>query len=288
MNKLVSIVLPVYNGEKYLRESIDSVLSQTYQNWELIIVDDCSTDSTQSIVSEYVKKDDRIRYYRNGSNLKLPKNLNKGFSLTKGDYLTWTSDDNRFLPQAIEKMVKFLEKNTDIQFVYASNYIINNEGKIIESYSVPIETRKYIVGDNPVGACFMYTREVYQTIGDYNPELVLVEDFDYWQRICMKFGAIGLPDYLYEYRRHEGALTSTMKKEVFYQNLETTLKNNISGFGKLSLFQKHSYYNGLKKCYLGLKKSNPYKIKCAFLDCWYFVFVRIPSGIKRRLLKNIK
>ena len=79
MEELISIVLPVYNGEKYLRESIDSVLNQTYRNWELIIVDDCSTDSSAKIAKEYTNKDKRIYYYRNENNLRLPRNLNKGF-----------------------------------------------------------------------------------------------------------------------------------------------------------------------------------------------------------------
>ena len=80
MNDLISIVLPVYNGAKYLRESIDSVLAQTYTNWELLIVDDCSGDETPEIAREYAEKDPRIHYYRNEQNLRLPRNLNKGFS----------------------------------------------------------------------------------------------------------------------------------------------------------------------------------------------------------------
>ena len=72
MEELISIVLPVYNGEKYLRESIDSVLRQTYKRWELIIVDDCSTDSSAEIAKEYTKRDERIYYYRNENNLRLP------------------------------------------------------------------------------------------------------------------------------------------------------------------------------------------------------------------------
>ena len=101
MNDLISIVLPVYNGERFLRESIDSVLAQTYTNWELLIVDDCSTDNTAAIVHEYVQKDSRVQYYKNEKNLRLPRNLNRGFSLARGDYLTWTSDDNVFWPTAL-------------------------------------------------------------------------------------------------------------------------------------------------------------------------------------------
>ena len=77
MDDLISVVLPVYNGELFLKESIESVINQTYQNWELIVVDDCSSDKTPEIVKEYVNRDRRIKYFRNEHNLKLPKNSNK-------------------------------------------------------------------------------------------------------------------------------------------------------------------------------------------------------------------
>ena len=129
MNDLISIVLPVYNGERYLRESIESVIAQTYTTWELLILDDCSTDRSAEIAKEYEKKDSRIHYYRNERNLRLPRNLNKGFSLAKGNYLTWTSDDNRFRPNALEKMYLTLASDGKAQFVFASCRVIDGDGK---------------------------------------------------------------------------------------------------------------------------------------------------------------
>ena len=105
MDDLISIVLPIYNGEKYMKQSIDSVINQTYANWELLIVDDGSTDNTAAIAREYAEKDNRIKYYKNPQNMRLPKTLNRGFSLATGDYLTWTSDDNYYYPTALEKNV---------------------------------------------------------------------------------------------------------------------------------------------------------------------------------------
>ncbi len=108
--KLVSVILPVYNGEDTIAESIDSVLAQTYQNLELVIVNDCSTDGTQAILKEYEAKDRRVRVIDNSVNLKLPRSLNVGFSDAKGEYLTWTSDDNLYHPSAIEEMAAVLDK----------------------------------------------------------------------------------------------------------------------------------------------------------------------------------
>ena len=134
MNDLISIVLPVYNGAKYLRESIESVIAQTYPNWELLIVDDCSKDETPEIAQEYAKRDSRIRYYRNENNLRLPRNLNKGFSLTQGNYLTWTSDDNRYRPTALERMYQALQEDKKAQLVYASYDVIDENDNLIETY----------------------------------------------------------------------------------------------------------------------------------------------------------
>lgn len=289
MNDLISIVLPVYNGEKYLRESIDSIIAQTYTNWELLILDDCSTDSSPDIAKEYESRDSRIRYYRNENNLRLPRNLNKGFSLAKGNYLTWTSDDNRYKPSALEKMHSALTNNDGAQFVFASCAIIDALGKEVECMMVSESKIKTIVGQNCVGACFMYTRKVYETIGDYNPELTLVEDYDYWQRIFMQFKAVAISEKLYEYRWHDGALTSTMRKDKFNEALEKMLLANRPGFGKIDSEQSYYYYKGLYNCRKNLgDKNNPYRNK---YEWYYFVFkvrYRYPRKIKRLLKRREK
>lgn len=286
MNDLISIVLPVYNGAKYLRESIDSVLAQTYTNWELLIVDDCSKDETPDIAREYVQRDSRIHYYRNEQNLRLPRNLNKGFSLTQGNYLTWTSDDNRYHPTALERMYAALQNDPAAHFVFASCRIIDGDGNAVEQISVSQESKKQIIGSNPVGACFMYTRKAYEAVGDYHPDMILVEDFDYWQRICMRFACVAIEDILYDYRWHDGALTSTMRKNQFNTNLEKMLLKNVSGFGKLNLLQKYYFYRGLYTCRKNLgDQKNPYETRYRPLRIWYYWIHQVPNGLKRRLKK---
>ncbi len=272
MNKLVSIVLPVYNGAKYLEKSINSVIEQTYKEWELLILDDCSTDETPDISEKYVKYDDRIKYFRNEHNLKLPGNLNRGFSLAKGDYLTWTSDDNKFHPTAIEKMVAALQPPSKAQFVFASCNIIDDKDEVTDLFVAEKNCKNVIVGQNCIGACFMYTREVYQTVGEYDTELFLTEDFDYWQRVISRFDAVSIDEVLYDYRRHGANLTSTMKKEKFYTAYKNMLMKNISLFGKLNMTQKYFFYNAVVTCDKGLEVKTGFKNKSKhyfYSKCFY-------------------
>ena len=280
---LISIVLPIYNGEKYMRESIESIIMQSYHNWELIIVNDCSTDNTAEIANEYVKKDKRIKYYKNDNNMRLPRTLNRGFSLSKGDYLTWTSDDNLFKQGAFEKMVDALKKD-NADFVYASYETIDENGNYLDYVQTNKMGKYEIIGHNVVGACFMYTRKVYETIGDYDDNYTLVEDYDYWLRIFAKFNVTNIEEVLYSYRFHSGALTSTERAEKINSVCEEVILKNRPSFGKLNNLQKYYLYSGLNKCRQAmLENKDKYKGKYIIYNNYYLLFYRIPNKIKQVL-----
>lgn len=286
MDSLISIVLPIYNGEKYMRISIDSVLAQTYMNWELLIIDDGSTDHTAAIAQEYVSKDSRIHYYKNPENMRLPKTLNRGFSLSKGDFFTWTSDDNFYYPTALETMCHALQQQKR-EFVFASCDVVNGDGNVVECIMVSDNAKKAIVGTNPVGACFLYSRKVYETVGEYDPEMTLVEDFDYWQRICAKYEPVCIPEKLYAYRWHDGALTSTMRKDIFNRTLEKCILKNRNSFGRIDYISNYYYYFGLHRCRVNLAdNSDPYKWKYLFYSALYILAVRVPNKLRRICLLN--
>lgn len=285
MSDLISIVLPIYNGEKYMRQSIESVIGQSYSNWELLILDDGSTDNTAAIALEYEAKDSRIHYYKNPQNMRLPRTLNRGFSLAKGTYLTWTSDDNLYYPTALEKMYVAL-KEQEREFAFASCDVIDGDGKIVECIMVGKRAPKQMVGSNPVGACFLYSRKAYEAVGEYDSELTLVEDFDYWQRLSMRFPPVCISEKLYAYRWHDGALTSTMRKDTFNRTLEKCLLKNRPGFGKLDGESLFYYYRGLYNCRKNLgDKKNPYRWQYRFCYAYYFLRVRIPNKVRRTLRK---
>lgn len=220
----VSIVLPVHNGEKYLSKALDSIIAQTYSDWELIIVNDFSTDQSLDIAKQYQKMDERIRIICNEENLKLPKSLNAGFAQAKGQYLTWTSDDNLYAPDAIARMASYLETHPEYAMVCANMFQINAEGVV--SQTVTKYQPEHMFEYNTVGACFMYRKEARDSIGDYAADMFLVEDYDYWLRIQEQFGANGHIDQeLYYYRYHNNSLTEQRKTQIKEQLLRLRMKH---------------------------------------------------------------
>ncbi|OFZ99945.1 MAG: hypothetical protein A2Z44_07315, partial [Betaproteobacteria bacterium RBG_19FT_COMBO_58_11] len=224
---LVSIVLPTYKRAHVLPSAIQSVLNQTYTNLELIIVDDNSPDNTPEVVNSF--SDERIRYVRNEPNLKLPRALNKGFSLARGAYLTWTSDDNLFADNAIEKMVERLQAG-NCDFVYADYYLFSEqdaEGRPLDIHHDRLPDSVQLEKGNHIGACFMYTRKVFEETGDYDPELFLVEDYDYFIRVAQRFKLCHIPEPLYCFRRDENTLYLSRFGEVKASDVLVRYKNRL-------------------------------------------------------------
>lgn len=231
--RLVSIILPVYNGAAYLSEAIESILNQSHTEFELIIVDDCSTDDSAVIAENYKNKDTRIKIIHNPENKKLPASLNIGHKAAKGNYITWTSHDNILKSDFLKTLLNSIkEKGVGVVF---SNYdIINEKGKIIREH-VSGPSNGLLFG-NLIGASFLYTKEIYLKLNGYNENLFLVEDYDFWLRasqIC-PFHHIG--DNLYAYRLQEASLTNTInldnKTTVLHQKALTKMFFDIGKLNK--------------------------------------------------------
>jgi glycosyltransferase involved in cell wall biosynthesis len=130
----VSIGLPVWNGERYLAEALDSILAQTHADFELIISDNASTDRTGEICRMYAARDERIRYFRNETNLGAAGNFNRVFELASGDYFKWAAYDDLCAPEYLERCVKILDREPDIVLCYAKTRIIDEHGEFVEDY----------------------------------------------------------------------------------------------------------------------------------------------------------
>lgn len=219
---LVSVVLPVYNGEEYLSFALDSVLAQTYQNFELIIVNDGSTDRSGDIASGYTKKSQKIKYIEFESNRRLPAALNAGFVAARGGYFTWISHDNIILPDFLKIMVSELENNKNAAMVYGNMRIIDENGKIIRCHGwfeqppmsgnvILPDTAEELndVANNTIGAAFLYRAKAARFIGGYDESRFGIEDYDYWMRMNEIFNIFHTryKEPLYLYRFHKNSLT---------------------------------------------------------------------------------
>jgi len=224
---LVSIVLPTYKRARVLPHAIRSVLAQTYANWELIVVDDNSPDDTPRVVASF--DDPRIHYVRNDPNLKLPRALNRGFSLARGDYLTWTSDDNLYAPRAIEAMVRRLRQG-DCDLVYADYWLFSQDdeaGRPLDPQVDRLPDTVQLDKGNHMGACFLYTRRLYEAVGDYDPELFLVEDYDFFIRASKRFRFAHIAEPLYYFRRDDDTLYLSRFAEVKASDVLVRYKNGL-------------------------------------------------------------
>jgi glycosyltransferase involved in cell wall biosynthesis len=201
---LVSIVMPTYNRARYLAGAVDHCLRQTYALLELIVVDDGSTDATPDILAGC--GDPRVTVLRHRRNRGLPEALNTGFRRARGAYLTWSSDDDRFLPHAVERLVAFLESHPEVGLVYADYRVIDAEGTVVTD--VTVEPPPALATHNCVGFCRLYRRAAYEAVGEYDPAQRLAEDYDYWLRVAQRFPIGVLHETLYLRRQHSDSLTA--------------------------------------------------------------------------------
>ena len=276
----ISIVLPVYNGEKYLKDSIESVLAQNFQDFELIIIDDCSTDTSGDIAQHYASIDLRVSYVRNDINLKLPKSLNVGFSKASGIYWTWTSCDNLYLPEALDTLSKVLDVNHGAGLVYSSMRIIDERGEKKEI--IRAEPADHLIFRNVVGACFLYRRSIAERVGIYDDSFFLCEDYEYWLRIAIHSKIHPILECLYEYRRHSDSLSHQNEKEIIAKGIGVQKKyysNYIRTRQEAALFYAHLRARDIYKPFRQL-----YLLAVLFYDPKQFL-TEIFNLIKRRFVK---
>ena len=219
---LVSVILPVYNQADLLGDSIQSVLNQTYQEIELIVVDDGSADEVGPVLARYLGHP-KVRILTQ-PHQKLPKALSNGFEFARGEFWTWTSADNLMDPGQLSRQVEFLRNHPGVSMVYADYRAIDDRGGPLEDPSFRPQDRRNphspeihlprdprlinVEQDNFIGPCFLYRAVVGRVVGEYDPNLGL-EDYDYWMRVNHAFviAHLGTGDTLYSYRVHDRSLS---------------------------------------------------------------------------------
>ncbi len=209
----ISVIMSVYNGEAYLKEAVSSVINQTFKNFELIVINDCSTDSTAEILNEFKAVDNRIKVYTNEVNLKLPSSLNKAISLCQGKYIARMDADDICLPERLEKQFEFMENNPDVsmssvRFMTLKNGVYASGGAGGRRDNKSLCAMLLVM--NPILHPGVIARaEVLKEL-NYDTSLTCTEDLELWIRLAMNNKKMAILDEcLLIYRLHDKQITST-------------------------------------------------------------------------------
>jgi len=257
---LVSVVMPTYNGEKFLRPAIESILSQTFRDFELIVIDDASTDSTPNILREF--HDERIALLRNERNLGIAGATNRGLAAARGEYIALQDHDDISLPQRLQTEVAFLSAHPDIAVVGSAATLIDDDGAAYADFPLPcdeidIKWRLLFVGDPFHYTSIMARRSALLEIGGYaeDPAFQFSEAYEPFSRIAMHHRVANLPEILVLWRRHRGA-TSIQHRQaqtrsgeaISFRNvcLLADLEEGNSGDPPLEKERRHPNYLGFK------------------------------------------
>lgn len=225
---LVSIVTPLYNSEKFIEETIVSVLNQTYSMWEMLIVDDCSSDNGSEIVKKYAQSDERIKYIKMDVNSGAAKTRNKAIEISQGEYIAFLDSDDLWEKNKLEKQVEFM-KNNNYSVTFTDYEEINEVGDklniLIRSPKKPVTYRRYLL-TNPIG-CLTGMYSVKKLGKIYMPLLRNREDTAFWLRILKIPGvkAFSLKENLALYRLRGSSLSANKYKLLrfhwhLYRNIE--------------------------------------------------------------------
>ena len=229
----VTIAIPIYNAEKYLKEAIQSVLNQTYSDFELILLNDGSKDGSLSIIEEFEKKDSRIKIVNDGQNRGLIYRLNQLIDLATGEYYVRMDADDIMFPERVEKQLKYLESNPNIDLVHSFAVSINLNSEIIGV--------KNNIDNNAITHPTVMAKKEFFSANKYEEGYFQMEDFELWYRTKNKYNFYCIQEPLLFYRE-DGAKIS-LKHKKMYLGLLKFCKNY-----KFKFFQKAKiiFYNKIK------------------------------------------
>ena len=182
----ISIVMAAYNEELTISKAIDSICAQTFNDWELIIIDDGSTDSTADVVRRYIDKDSRIRFVRNKTNMKLPTSLNKGIRLAKADLIARADADDINLPERLAKQFAFMQAHPEVDVLGTGAYLLDATGKRINAVLLQQTHENFeklpLIKTHFFHPSVMIRRRFFEVAGYYNTSFLRAEDKELWLR----------------------------------------------------------------------------------------------------------
>jgi len=223
----ISVIMPVFNAEKYIKESIESVLIQSYTDFEFIIIDDGSNDNSLNIIKEF--KDSRIRLVTNTKNSGIVFSLNKALTFANGEFIARIDADDICLVDRFQVQVDFLRNNKDVGLCSGHFTTIDSNGKILKSFKVPISNEdclmSFVFGNPIVHPAAMFKKSLALKVGGYRAGTEPAEDYDFWQRLSYQTKLENLNTILIEYRVHENNYSRT-KKDLYTEKFTSIFKND--------------------------------------------------------------
>jgi glycosyltransferase involved in cell wall biosynthesis len=267
-NIAVTVLMPAYNAEKHISTAIESILGQTYKDFEFLIIDDGSQDKTWEVIQKYAKTDKRIVSVKNDKNLKLAGVFNQGIQLANGEYIARMDSDDWSYPTRLEKQLEFLKNNPE-------TVIVGCRVEICHENLEKIYLRNYGINDREIrGKIFRFSpfchpaimarRNTMLSCGGYNPLLILGEDYDIYFRLGKKGKFANLPETLFKLRLHNSS--------TFRQNLKLVRRNTL---------------------YVRLKAVVEYEYKMSFIDKiifigQYLIFMIVPQKYLMKLFNLVR
>ncbi len=269
-NPKISIITPCYNGGYFLPETIDSVLEQTYQDYEVIIIDDGSNDgTTPAIIAEQAKRDKRIRVITHPENKNLPTARNTGIAAAKGKYIVALDSDDLIHPTFLEKSVALAIKE-DANLVYCHRRLFGTKNKILYMPKTVEKMRRRMAFQSLFNVCSLYKKSDWKEFGGYDETMPAYEDWDFWLHFVKHDKKLVLLDeVLHSYRIHKNSMSRYIGKA------STDLKRRIRKKHP-EVYQFHNYYFTFRFFRLALREFRR-----------FFIQIRIKDNYKKFRLLGI-
>ncbi len=265
---LVSVLMPVYNAEAFLARTLDSLLCQTYKNFEIVAINDGSTDNSLDILQRYAHMDDRIVVI-NQDNKGLVYTLNKAAALAKGEYLARMDSDDLSLPRRFELQLEAFEKNKSAVLVAGCFDVINEDDETLYHESVPTEKeelKRALFARNPIAhGSVMLKKSVFEKVGGYSSECGPTEDYELWSRLIEFGDFVGVPATIFRWRINPDGITQS-KSKIMAKHMEENIdkfleKHPLIITGRSYLKKRGFYYvHSFQLHGVGMKES-------MFKDC---------------------
>ena len=246
---LVTVLMAVYNGGRYLKSSIESVLNQTFKDFEFLIINDCSTDDSVKMIESF--NDERIVILHNGKNLGQTKSLNVGLKLARGKYIARMDADDMAFPTWLEKLVTYFEKKQKYAVIGAAAVVIDDTGRKKEIRRAPINLHEIIFRiffAPPVNhVSVLMNKDIILKVGGYDEEFKITQDYELWSQLIRKdYSITNVPDILVSYRVHSQSIGFRETDKRGLQEKSETIFRNITSLTDLSII----YDDAIELCKL--------------------------------------